>query len=613
MKKDPDEIYACPKCNNLIARDSLVIDKTYQLERYSDGKGSYLKMPKAPRITICPQCNNVFWFDNLNPIGKRPYRNAGKYKNVEKCTFLSIYEYISALDRKLFNSKEEETYLRIRMLRGFNDRVRNGETLFQNDIDKTQWEKNIYRLLDLLNVTNENRLLIAELFRYLGNFNRCIKTLYGSPIQQVDKKLDPDNVASQMVDHCKSKNQMVFEIGFVSLHLFKNRRSYDKQFKNPLAKPPVKRKKKLKALEPEILGAITKLFNQGFCLLNGFVNDNTNYLYHFEYVDNYRKQTTFKYIASDPADYEKAIQIFSQIISTEPKLTLPYEFRGIAYYKLRHYKEAIADYSTAISFNSNLDRLFYIRAIAKDEYENYYGAIDDYTKAIEQDPTNHVAFINRGSAKFKIHEPNGAINDYTQAIDIGFNDIRAFYNRGIARIAVKDYKGAIDDFSSALKIDNNDKSVIITLALTKRISNDYIGSITDYNRALELDPDSIEIYINRGIAKKEFGKYQDAIDDYNKALLLEPENALAFYNRGLAKHEITNYREAILDFNKALNIDPTHGLCYFNRGLARLKLKQNAEAQIDNNIASGLDPRNAYYYDLIFEKASKEEEPSVEK
>jgi len=603
MIEAPDEIYVCPKCHNHIARGNLVSGNTFFTDSFSDGKISYLMMPEYPRITKCPQCNNIFWIGKLEPIGAKSFNKPNPYNDIERCAFLSLYELITALDNHLYVSKEEEIYLRIRVLWGFNDRVRNEEHLFQNDLDKSLWDKNIYRLLDLLEKNEENKMLIAELHRYQGNFSKCISTLYSSSIKKNDDWIISK---SRIVNQCKSKNQMVFMFHF-PISRGQWRKKYDT--------PPIKREKKLKALKPEIQLAISKLFNEGFCLLNGFVNDHTNYLYHFEYVENYRKQTMFKYIALSQADYEKAILIFSQIISIEPKLMLPYEFRGIAKHQLRHYIEAINDYSLAISLNSKSDRLFFLRGFTKAEMGDYYEAIDDYNIAIELNPNNDEAYINRGSANFLLYQLNEAINDYTQAIDFGFSDIRAFYNRGLARLTLNDFKGAIDDFSSALNINNNSKSTFFYRGLAKRRSNDYMGAIADFTRALEIDPDFIDALINRGIAKNELGKNQDAIDDYNKVLLLAPENAFAFSNRGVAKNSMTNFREAILDFDKALDIDPTHGLSYYNRSLAKYKLKEDHEAQIDYNIASGLDPENSnHYHILIFgkEKVIEEEKDKEE-
>jgi hypothetical protein len=75
-------------------------------------------------------------------------------------------------------SKEEKT-IRIWVWWAFNNRVRNGsKEMFLEENDKDLWGDNCRALLNLLKVNlieDNDKLRVAELYRNLGEFEKCIE------------------------------------------------------------------------------------------------------------------------------------------------------------------------------------------------------------------------------------------------------------------------------------------------------------------------------------------------------------------------------------------------------------------------------------------------------
>jgi hypothetical protein len=162
-----------------------------------------------PELIICSNCSTIFWLKASNEIAIYEWwaSKNDKWENAESVKFLSIYEYLEALDNKVFSTSSEEKYIRLSIHRAFNDRVRNGEIMFASDSDKTQWSDNAYRLLDLLNIGDiQEKILIAELNRNLGQFEKC------QTILSTIADLDYSRLKIAFEKACNERNINVFQL-----------------------------------------------------------------------------------------------------------------------------------------------------------------------------------------------------------------------------------------------------------------------------------------------------------------------------------------------------------------------------------------------------------------
>jgi hypothetical protein len=131
------------------------------------------------------------------------YLNRAREKN-----FLTIEECVEALTiPTIVSDKNTEIQLRMLLMLTFNDRIRNGEKLFQKETDQTIWLKNLYDLKDLLDLTIDfNCIIVADIFRYLGKFEEAQELL--APF----KNAELNWVTNQIEAQCIEKNTSDFEL-----------------------------------------------------------------------------------------------------------------------------------------------------------------------------------------------------------------------------------------------------------------------------------------------------------------------------------------------------------------------------------------------------------------
>lgn len=233
MLPGPDSIYKCPHCENLLKRGSLMSGNTLNSKLYSDGKRVAPMLPDFPNLTKCEKCNNIFWLSNLEEIGGyskwhdsriderfKTEDMKSKWEMADEVAFLGVEDLCRALT--VAKDAKEEKAIRIWIWWTFNDRIRGGgDTLFVETNDKGLWEENCKALIKILDDTDFNeKLMIADLYRNLGEFNNCIDIIDSIDQDDVNWLKDPmeylarKNIsrvfAFQLFNLPKGKNKLPF-------------------------------------------------------------------------------------------------------------------------------------------------------------------------------------------------------------------------------------------------------------------------------------------------------------------------------------------------------------------------------------------------------------------
>lgn len=208
MIPGPNYIYQCPQCENLISCESIASGNTFGSRQYSDGKRVAPYLPDYPVITKCKKCNTIFWINKLKEVGTFNRRTADvpEWEQAEAAEFLSITDYFTALETGVAENTDEEIYLRQDILWAFNDRYREGDVSRQGETD-VRFTANNAALMQLLDpALEEHRILMAELYRYEGRFDDCMKML--SEIENIHLNW----LIDAFVTECEKGNTMVFEM-----------------------------------------------------------------------------------------------------------------------------------------------------------------------------------------------------------------------------------------------------------------------------------------------------------------------------------------------------------------------------------------------------------------
>ncbi len=209
MLPGPKYIFKCTNCDNLVSKESIISGNTFRAKNYSDGKTFAPMFRKFPKITKCKKCNTIFWLNESALVATLDYfrERDEKWSKAEGAEFLTVYEYFSALELQIAKTNEQEFYLRREIWWGFNDRARFGEELFTAANDETLWKENSLRLIELTDaVEDEEKIMLADLNRSLGNFDNCLTLINSIEDSEFDW------IKESFYRECDKKNKMVFPL-----------------------------------------------------------------------------------------------------------------------------------------------------------------------------------------------------------------------------------------------------------------------------------------------------------------------------------------------------------------------------------------------------------------
>jgi hypothetical protein len=247
MMPGKSHYYRCPVCGNFLRNYNLRSYSTFGASVYSDAYvDSFYEMP--PDLTKCKKCNTIFWLSEFDlkdifetnitmssdstddedswlnnwfndiryyfvnietgiAVSDSNYYTPDELLKIDSAQFLSIKDYFRAIDEGLADDDKIEIYIRILIWREYNNRVRQNKKQFIGVKDKKMWRNNCTELIKRLNYKKLNeRMMIAELKRNLGDFAGCIETINSirDPKFQWAKE--------QIIKECEKENTLVFRL-----------------------------------------------------------------------------------------------------------------------------------------------------------------------------------------------------------------------------------------------------------------------------------------------------------------------------------------------------------------------------------------------------------------
>lgn len=206
MLQGPNYIYKCPNCGNILTRGSLMSGNTYGSKTFSDGRTIAPMLPEFPELTKCKECHTFLWVSELKEIAKYQWGDLEntKWKNAETVRFLEIEEYFKAIEIGFAKNNVDELFIRFRIWWAYNDRVREGENIFNDEADEIRWEENIRKMINIFDKSDINHIImIAEINRNLGDFKKCIEV-----IESIDDE-ELNWIKEKFINECKLKNRWV--------------------------------------------------------------------------------------------------------------------------------------------------------------------------------------------------------------------------------------------------------------------------------------------------------------------------------------------------------------------------------------------------------------------
>lgn len=194
-------VVKCPHCGGKKELLQLLSGNTFGAEQWSDAKQIAPMLPRVSPVQKCPECGHYYLMSRLSESDQ----SVGDSYSFET-GWLSFDEAIEANKNIESPSTDELSTLAIITVWAYNDIVRHGEepTEEQSKVF-TSYVSGILANQDLF---ADNKILLGELNREIGNFEECISIL---------SDYEPDNdyvgsIVKYIIEKAKVQDNKVFKI-----------------------------------------------------------------------------------------------------------------------------------------------------------------------------------------------------------------------------------------------------------------------------------------------------------------------------------------------------------------------------------------------------------------
>ena len=155
-------------------------------------------------------------------------------------------------------------------------------------------------------------------------------------------------------------------------------------------------------------------------------------------------------------NFDKAVELYSNLIDNYSKYAPFFYGRGMAYYYLNKNQEAESDFQKAINLDNNyFDAQLGLALVLIGEGKNKK-SYDFLNKAIQINPNSSDAFYSRGLLNYVEQNFTNSVEDFSEAIKLNENNLNAIYGRAISYYQLEDFNNAKVDFEHF--VSKNDSS-----------------------------------------------------------------------------------------------------------------------------------------------------------
>ena len=192
--------------------------------------------------------------------------------------------------------------------------------------------------------------------------------------------------------------------------------------------------------------------------------------------------------AFERRDFDKAAELLSRAIDSNPGLTPAYVLRGLAHAALNKFDEAIADYGKAIELAPDDERPRVMRAAVFQAKKEFDKAITDLDFVIQKNPNDAEIIATRGICYAQKGDDDRALKDFDAAVKSNPKNVHTWQLRGSA-YSEKGEKGkALADFQEAIKIDPNDPATYLYRAHLYLVEGEPEPALLDLEEVMRRAP-----------------------------------------------------------------------------------------------------------------------------
>lgn len=238
--------------------------------------------------------------------------------------------------------------------------------------------------------------------------------------------------------------------------------------------------------------------------------------------------------------FDKAYEIFSEILKSEPKNLDVLNDIGFCCYSMSKFDEAIRYFTMSIDFYPNEPNAYLMRAECYSFQNNCTKAIEDYNVFFEKRPGKTEYYSNRADCYFLSGNYELAVEDYNKYLSDNSNEFHIFYRRAFANLKLSNYNLVIKDVDYILSFPFKKINTILT--------NDEISNL----------------YYFRGVSYFNIDQIELAIPDLSYVIFIYPEDLSLKEMLGKSYYQKNDFKNAEKYFTDICEADSLYpGALYY--------------------------------------------------
>ncbi len=169
-------------------------------------------------------------------------------------------------------------------------------------------------------------------------------------------------------------------------------------------------------------------------------------------------------------------------------LSMVYNNRGVAYWRLDRFEEALIDYNWALHLDRDNALAHLNKGNAHAFRKEFESAIASYRQAIAIDPEYADAYSNLGNALWELNRFSDALRAYDDAIGIAPESPGPYHFKARLLMRMKRYDEAVANFDRILQLRPRDAQARYGRGICWERLGEVAKAEADYAEARKLDP-----------------------------------------------------------------------------------------------------------------------------
>ena len=292
--------------------------------------------------------------------------------------------------------------------------------------------------------------------------------------------------------------------------------------------------------------------------------------------------------------WKQAVQLISQLLTTDTQNESDYYLRAYAEYYLKRYDDAIKDLDRAQSLKAGDPDVVTLRADTFYAQEHYVAAIAAYSAAIPLNTDTKALATMYGrcaDSEESLDRHAAAIADYNKVLDLKPNDTATLHSLANVYYAAGNDAACDRTLYRAIAAAPGDSWSYGHLGVFRWTKRRYNESLVAFTKAIALAPKDYSLYDDRAVVHASAGSLPRALADNDKAIGLQ-SNSSPLDTRAILYWIAGQTGEAVASFGVAIAKGSDDALA--NRGVLYLTLGRNQLAASDLQSAFTKSQKKGY-------------------